>query len=159
KFPSEEAARKDMERLLREKLGKGYVDAAGSGADATSPATSGEGLIPFIAFSSINRRDDIGQSPGTFFGKRVGDYDPEKPAKPHAGYRFRSDWENDNLLSDLETFVASDAAPNATALVIGSWHSDDPERTSEEVVKALVKGKDRLSNLAALYVGDITSEE
>ena len=33
-FPSEDAARKDMEKLVKEKLGKGYVDAAGSGVSA-----------------------------------------------------------------------------------------------------------------------------
>src|SRR6187402_3417730 len=80
-FPTEEAARKDMEKLIKEKLGKGYVDAATSGASATSAATSTEGLIPLIAFSSINRREDIGQNAGTFVGKRVVDYDPEKPPK------------------------------------------------------------------------------
>ncbi len=158
-FPTEEAARKDMEKLVKEKLGKGYVDAAGSGAEATSAATSSGGLIPLIAFSSINRREDIGQNAGTFIGKRVVDYDPEKPARTDVAYRFRSDWENNEVIPNLEHFLASQAATDATALVIGAWHGDDSELTPEEVIDVLVKGKDRLSNLAAIYVGDITSEE
>ena len=43
--------------------------------------------------------------------------------------------------------------------MIGAWHGDDAELSPEDVIEVLVKGKDRLSNLAAIYVGDITSEE
>jgi len=39
-FADEAAARKEMDKLIEEKLGKGYVDAAGSGATAISAATS-----------------------------------------------------------------------------------------------------------------------
>src|SRR5262245_49390434 len=97
-FPSEDAARKDMEKLIREKLGKGYVDKAGSGL-AESGTSSGQGeLIPLIAFSSIVRREDIGQNAGTFIGKRVVDYEPEKPAKIDVIYRFRSNWDENELI-------------------------------------------------------------
>src|ERR1041384_8850743 len=58
-FDSEEKASKEAERLIKEKLGKGYVDASGSGADAGSASASADGLIPLIAFSSIIRKDDI----------------------------------------------------------------------------------------------------
>src|SRR6266576_3460733 len=158
-FPSEEAARKDAEKLIREKLGKGYVDAAGAGATATSPASSPGGLIPLIAFSSINRRDDIGQNAGTFIGKRVVEYDPEKPANADVVYRFRSDWDDNEVIPNLEHFLATGAAPEATALIIGAWHGDEPELTPEGVIEVLARSKDRLPNLAAIYVGDITSEE
>lgn len=158
-FPSEEAARKDAEKLVKEKLGKGYVDAPGSGAPASSAPATGDGPIPLIAFSSINRREDIGQNAGTFIGRRVVDYDPEKPARPDVVYRFRSDWENNEVVPHLEQFLATGAAPEAMALVIGAWHGDDSELTPAEVIEVLVKGKDRLPKLAAIYVGDITSEE
>jgi len=157
-FPSEEAARKDVDRLIREKLGKGYVDAAGSGTGASGSAESSGGLIPFIAFSSINRQDDVGRNAGTFIGKRVVDYDPEK-APADVVYRFRSNWDENNLEEYLEQFAESEAAAKATAIVIGAFHGDEPDQTSEEVIKLLVKAKDRLPNLAALYIGDITSEE
>lgn len=158
-FPSEEAARKDADKLIKEKLGKGYVDAAGAGATATSPASTPGGLIPLIAFSSINRREDIGENAGTFIGKRVLDYDPEKPARADVVYRFRSDWETNEVIPNLEHFLATGAAPEATALIIGAWHGDEPELTPEGVIEVLAKSKDRLPNLAAIYVGDITSEE
>jgi len=158
-FPDEAAAQKDMEKLIREKLGKGYVDAAGSGVGATDGAGRADGPIPLIAFSSINRREDIGQNAGTFIGKRVVDYDPEKPARADVVYRFRSDWDNNEVIPNLERFLGTDAAAETTALIIGAWHGDDPELTPEGVIEVLVKSRDRLPKLAAIYMGDITSEE
>ncbi|HKX62861.1 MAG TPA: STM4015 family protein [Verrucomicrobiae bacterium] len=164
-FPSEEAARKDMEKLIREKLGKGYVDAAGSGVGAgaggaSTGATSGAGgLIPPVAFSHINRREDVGRNAGTFIGQRVVDYDPEKPVKTDVIYRFRSNWDEANIIPHLEHFLATNAAAEAVGIVIGAWHGDDPEKTPESVFEVLTKGRDRLPKLAALYVGDVTSEE
>jgi len=157
-FASPEAARKEMDKLIAEKLGKGYVDAGGS--DAVDAGVGGsDGSIPMLAFSSINRRDDIGQNIGTFIGKRVMDYDPEKPHKPDVVYRFRSDWENDELLPNLKHFTQTGAAAETVALVIGAWHGDNPEMTPEPVLDVLMQAKDRLPKLAALYIGDITSEE
>src|SRR6266511_2736511 len=51
-------------------------------------------------------RKDIGQNAGTFIGKRVVDYDPEKPARTDVAYRFRSDWENNEVIPNLEHFLA-----------------------------------------------------
>lgn len=158
-FDNEEKARKEVEKLIKEKLGKGYVDAAGSGASAGGAVPSPDGLIPLIAFSSILRRDDIGQNAGTFIGRRVADYDPEKPAKADVVYRFRADYDDNQVIPNLEHFLATPQAPEAAGLILGAWHGDDPELTPEEVIKVLVKGKNRLAKLAAIYVGDITSEE
>src|SRR4051812_44000123 len=72
-FANEDAARKEMEKLIKEKLGKGYVDSAGSGATAEAVGTSADGQIPSIAFSSILHKEDIGKNAGTFIGKRVVD--------------------------------------------------------------------------------------
>lgn len=158
-FADEAAARKDMDKLIKEKLGKGYVDAAGSGTSASGAVSGAEGLIPLIAFSSINRREDISENASTFIGQRVADYDPEKPAKPEMIYRFRSDWESNEVVPHLEHFLTTAAAAAATGLIIGAWHGDDGEKSPEEVIAALVQGKERLPKLAAIYVGDITSEE
>ena len=82
-FGTEEAARKAAEALIREKLGKGYVYAAASGAGAAASGSTADadGSIPLIAFSSINRREDISNNAGTFVGRRVVDYDQEKPVR------------------------------------------------------------------------------
>ncbi|MBK8475275.1 MAG: WGR domain-containing protein [Opitutaceae bacterium] len=148
-FPSPEAAQKDFDKLVREKLAKGYSDAAAAGADASGIADSADGQIPLIAFSSITRRDDTRANAGTFVGKRVTDYDPEKPARTDVAYRFRSNWDEDNLIPNLTHFLATDAAPETTALILGSWHGDDSEKTSAEVIKTLVESKSRLAKLSA----------
>jgi predicted DNA-binding WGR domain protein len=155
-FPSEDAARKDMDKLIREKVGKGYVDAATSGASSSG---IGDGPIPIIAFSSINRLEDVSRNAGTFIGRRVVDFDPEKSSTKDVVYRFRSNWDEDNLLPNLKQFLAGDLAPHARGLVIGAWHGEDPEKSPEEIIQLLVKSRARLPNLSAIYVGDITSEE
>jgi hypothetical protein len=90
---------------------------------------------------------------------RVLDFEPEKPVRSDVVYRFRSHWEENNVTENLEQFLESDAAEKARGLILGAWHGDDPEMRPEEIVELLVKGKDRLPNLAAIYVGDIVSEE
>jgi predicted DNA-binding WGR domain protein len=158
-FPSEEAAIKEAEKLIKEKIGKGYIDAADSGIGDEPANSASDGPIPLIAFSSINRRDDVSNNASTFVGRRVVDYDSEKSARPDVVYRFRSDWDGKEILPDLEHFLETEAALKSTALIIGAWHGEDSEMTSEEVIQALVSKKDRIPNLAAIYVGDITSEE
>ena len=162
-FADEAVATKEAAKLIKEKLGKGYVDAAPS-APASAPANGAAGdatdePIPLVAFSSINRREDIGENIGTFVGQRVVDYDADKPVKADVCYRFRSDWETNEVIPNLEAYFETDAALTATALVLGAWHGDDSEKTSAEVVATLVKGRDRLPRLAAIFMGDITSEE
>ncbi|MEM7015134.1 MAG: WGR domain-containing protein, partial [Verrucomicrobiota bacterium] len=157
-FPSEDKARASMEKLVKQKLSKGYVDAEGAGASAGGVEES-DGAIPLIAFNSIVHREHIFDNASTFVGQRVIDYDPEKKAKSDVAYRFRSDWDEDNLMPHLEHFLETDAALKATAVVIGNWSGDDPDVGSDAVVAKLVEKKDRLPNLAAIYVGDITQEE
>lgn len=153
-FPKDEAALKDAEKLIKEKLGKGYVDAQASDQDA-----SGSDLIPLVAFSSINRREEIFSNAGTFIGRRVVDYDPDKPAKNDVVYRFRGNWDDNQVVPHLEHFLALPGASDVTALVIGSWHGDDSGASPDNVIACLTANKERIPNLAALYLGDITGEE
>lgn len=87
------------------------------------------------------------------------DYDPEQPAPSGSVYRFRSDWDGKSAEADLVHFLATEAAPETTALVIGAWQGDDSSRPPDGVIEILVKNKDRLTKLSALYLGDIVSEE
>lgn len=153
-FDSAEAAEADAAKLIKSKMKKGYQEQAGSSAEAEQ-----DGAIPLVAFSNIQRQDDVWSNAGTFVGLRVVDYNPEKKADPKVAYRFRTDWDEDNLIPHLEHFLATDAAPQSTALVIGAWHGDEPDLGPEKVIGCLVKNKERLPNLAALYMGDIVSEE
>jgi predicted DNA-binding WGR domain protein len=158
-FPSEEKAKKDFDKLVASKLGKGYVD-AGDGGDAAS-ADGDSDLLPAVAFGSVNKQDDIYENVKTFVGKKVADYDPDKKVTPGGKtiYRFRSDWDEDSLVPHLEHFLQSDAAAEATGIVIGNWCGEDSDRSPEHVVELLVGQKDRLPKLVAIFFGDITSEE
>ena len=158
-FPSAEAARKDFDKQVAAKLAKGYVEAESQGS--ASPPGGDPPLLPFVAFASILKREDIEENVRTFIGKKVVDYDPEKrPAKGGKTiYRFRSDWENDDLEANLEHFLGTDGAREATGIVIGCWSGDDPGVNPGFVVDLLVKHKDRLPNLVALFMGDTISEE
>ncbi|MFN8607998.1 MAG: STM4015 family protein [Vulcanimicrobiota bacterium] len=150
-FASQELARKDAEKLIREKLGKGYVDAD------QQKAETGQ-LLP-VAFPSVIHKDEIQRNAGTFVGQRVVNYDPEKEARADVAYRFRSDYEEDNWQEHLEHFAQTAAAAQATALVIGAWQGDDSGTDSSGVIETLVRLKDRFPRLVAIYLGDITYEE
>lgn len=150
-FDSEELARKDAEKLIKEKLGKGYVDAASE--------TPSAGQLLAVAFPSVIHKDEIQRNVGTFVGQRVIDYDPEKPARSDVAYRFRGDYESNPVLENLGHFAASEAAAQCSALVIGAWHGDDSQADSSEVIAALVAHKDRFPRLIAIYLGDMTYEE
>ncbi len=149
-FASEALASKDAEKLIREKLGKGYVDASESPED---------GSLPLAAFANINQRDDLYRNTGTFVGMRVVDYDRDKPARSDVAYRFRSDWDEDQIVPALKDFLGKDEALQVTAMVIGAWFGEDSEKTPDEVLDVLIQSRERLPRLAAVFVGDITSEE
>lgn len=156
-LPSGEKAKSDFDKMVASKLAKGYVDAGGE----NSQADDNSGSLPRIAFVSIQKQDDIYENVKTFIGKRVLDYDPEKGPAPGGKtiYRFRSDWENDSLRPNLEHFLASDGALEATGIVIGNWGGEDSSATPEFIIEILVDQKDRLPQLTAIYFGDIVSEE
>ena len=130
-FPSEAKAKSDFDKLVASKLAKGYVDAAGGAAAKESD----DGLLPALAFASITKRDDLYQNVKTFIGKKVADYDREKgPARGgKLIYRFRSDWENDELMPNLEHFLASDGAAEANGIVIGNWGGEDSTAGCEPI--------------------------
>src|SRR5687768_9376114 len=58
----------------------------------------------------------------------------------------------------LARFVALEQVDHVEALVVGAWWSDDYIDTSS-VMEALVIHHQRLPNLQALFIGDVTYEE
>lgn len=154
-FASAQLALNDANKLVKEKLAKGYVDAPSEGS--AGPTTGGQ--LMSVAFPNIIHREEIFRNCGTFVGQRVVDYDPEKEVRSDVCYRFRSDWESDCLLENLEHYAQTPAAASATAMVIGAWQGDDSSTDSSCVIKPLVRLADRFPKLLALYLGDITSEE
>ncbi len=156
-FADQAAARKDFDKLIAEKLKKGYVDAG----SATAATDGDDSTLPALAFRSIVKQDDVQQNAKTFIGKRVADYDPEK--KPAKGdktvYRFRNDYDDETCIPHLKSFLETDAATEAAGIVVGNWAGDDPGVDPTAVIKLLCEQKDRLPSLRAIYLGDIVSEE
>jgi hypothetical protein len=98
----------------------------------------------------------------TFFGKPVEDFQTGTEAWDFAGAvpRFRIDYDSEDSVPVMLGDYAALAGAEATdALVVGAWHGDDSEGSSQAVVEALVSYAERFPNLRALFLGDIVSEE
>lgn len=100
----------------------------------------------------------------SFAGKEVKDWSEEnevvEPARFH--YRLRLGWEeaDDKEWTDLfAAFLDSVDTEQVTGLVIGDWGHSGEGNDSQPVVETLVAARERLPNLTALFLGDMTSEE
>ena len=77
-------------------------------------------------------------------------------------FRVEVTWddEDEKFEEKLEHFLKSDLAPTADRLVIGAWDTEELYDTHPgEVIELLVKHKDRLPKLKALFLGDIIQEQ
>ena len=103
----------------------------------------------------------ISENLSIFNGKPVVDFEPEKGIQTtEEVYRLRLDFDTyekgKRLEEVLEQFCNDPKISEVKELVFGTWGYDD---NSKELVKAIVKLKDKLSNLTHLMIGDITYEE
>lgn len=118
-----------------------------------------KGQIPFAAFPQIRKNAHLWSNAQTFVGQAVEDFGTKAGWSETTAYRVRSDWDGNQFGPKLASFLNSDVSTRATALVIGAWFNEDPSQTSDVAISALVKNKERLAQLRALYLGDIMSEE
>ena len=98
----------------------------------------------------------------TFHGKTIKDFSHAGDLTINAGAcpRIRIDWDSDEESQDvLERLLSQPNANQLEALVIGSWSGDDSEGAPDEVIKLLASSGDRLPNLKALFIGDISADE
>jgi predicted DNA-binding WGR domain protein len=131
-FKTADEALKAYAKLVREKVGKGYVRVTDpEAAPAAKPAKKKSafvGALPVIYRVSMTYEEEE---------------DEQKP-----------------FTDKLGAFLAEPAAEMAQGLVIGHWGGfDDPMVNSASVVEALVAGRDRLPNLKYLFFGDIVTDE
>src|SRR5262249_36343615 len=108
------------------------------------------------------RRTMIEEHATEFAGKAVRDWEPGKgiadPARFH--YRLSVEWEEEQpWLDKLAAFLTDPQATAATGLISGNWGYVLKGDEAANVVNALVSARDRLPNLTALFLGDITREE
>lgn len=102
-----------------------------------------------------------------FAGKPVEDWTPDittiDPSKVH--YRIRLEYEditNHTLWADrLAAYLDVPGSDKTTGIVIGVWGQtwEAGGDSADDVVRALVSARDKLSNLKAIFMGDIVMEE
>jgi hypothetical protein len=98
-----------------------------------------------------------------FANRKVQEFPTTQPASDiqNVAYALRCDNYENQLAWDLEELVNEVGGDRVEALVFGYWAIEDDVRyeDSSELVELLVEWSDRLPNLKALFIGDITSEE
>jgi hypothetical protein len=95
-----------------------------------------------------------------FAGKPVVEYTTEIGiAEPtESSYRLSVDYDSEHSIIDLlSQFLADPQVSQITNLIIGQWDAEDG--SIEPVVNFLVDASQKLPNLTALFLGDITGEE
>lgn len=178
-FGSPEKARKEYDKLITEKLGKGYIEKSaaaapsdgssakesskGGGDESVAASTSGE-LSPMV-FNTT--RSGNFESLTNFIGERVTNYREGKSVKGKSVIRVRVSYEEEDdddgdggepdFTKRLQAFLATDAALGTRGLVLGGY--DLEGGCSGSKYGEIVKHKDRLPNLKALFLGDIVQEE
>ncbi len=131
-FKTAEQAQKAYDKLVREKVSKGYQRITPAEATASAKpsrkSSSTAGPLPVIYRIALS-------------------YDEE-------------DGERMSLVDKLAAFLEDPAAERAQGLVIGTWGGvDSVDQSSGPIVEALVAARDKLPNLKHLFLGDIVSEE
>ena len=97
----------------------------------------------------------------TFAGKNVEFWEPGTKLKDPETTIYRLGVEYEDADSWTDVFASFLAQPNVsqiTGLVVGFW-TNDMSGDSAEAVEAIVAAQDKLPNLTALFLGDITMEE
>lgn len=100
-----------------------------------------------------------------WLGLPVQIFDDKRSAKPVTDqaktiYRLALDWDAKAGFPTLfSRFVGNTNSAQTSAIIIGQFHGDDPQSSSEEVVQLLVSARDKLPNLRGIFLADIISEE
>lgn len=106
----------------------------------------------------------IGDNVPEFFGLNVEIYSEQKgirnPLK--TAYKLMVDYDEADdgvkITDKFLSFISDPEAKNVTALVIGSWE-ESFDNSPEKLLQLMVEHVDKLENLKALFVGEMTFEE
>lgn len=107
----------------------------------------------------------IGEHITKFGGLPVVEYsrETELPTTVLPAVRLSLDWDAVNNGETFTDLIASlldhPSCPEIRAMIIGDWGEAGAGTDSSVVVEALVNGRDRLPNLKALFLGEMTVEE
>ncbi len=174
-FGSPEKAQKEHDKLVAEKLRKGYAEKSAAAAPPESSdakpsstkkdkaeAAASDELSPMV-FSTT--RSSSFEHLSTFIGERVTDFRQGKPTKGKTVFRVRVSYDDEDeedgdtdFGNRLGAFLASDSALTTRGLILGAYDLEGGS-SGDKDYDAIVTGKDRLPNLKALFLGDIEQEE
>lgn len=167
-------AQKEHDKLVAEKVKKGY-QLVGGGAGGAAPAAHAKAGTAF-RMADLEQLDgpvwgdgeDDEKGP-TFMGLRIVTWDPEEGLKDPARKAWKivdQDFGSvDDYLGIFERFLADPNAGKVKALVIGNWgeglatsgSSGTPD--ANKLRDAICAAAPRLPGLAALFIHDVTAEE
>jgi hypothetical protein len=98
-----------------------------------------------------------------FANRKVEDFDPQIGISDPVGtaYALRvQKWGDEGIQDKLEALLSDPKIYELEALIFGMWHSDVFETDSSgNIIKFLVDAKDKLCNLKAIFIGDVTDRE
>ncbi|SIH35058.1 Uncharacterised protein [Mycobacteroides abscessus subsp. abscessus] len=104
----------------------------------------------------------IGENQSQFHGLVVHEFHSDTTTLPEYPVAWRlsvPSYDSDQQWPTLfEQFLNTVDASTVTALIVGSW-ADSYDRSSAEIVEALVGAADQLTGLRAVFIGDMTFEE
>lgn len=169
-YGTADKALKAYEKLVTEKVSKGYVEKTSGGAAKpakgaakkdTSAAASSDGELSPMFFATT--RDGDFDLLTNFIGERVTEFREGKRIKGKSVVRIRVSYDEEgddepDFEKRLQAFLESDLAAETRGLVLGCYDMEGGT-TSSDAYKPLIKFKDRLPNLKALFLGDILQEE
>ncbi len=139
-FESPTEARADGERLIAEKIAEGYAE------QTAGLASLREGILSALAADP----DDLASR------MALADHLNEQGEQPpRVAYRIEGEGYDEAEGVALQAFLADPAVSLIEAVVIGFCFGHDGGG-SDDVIEMLVKARDRLPNLRALFLGDLT---
>ena len=100
--------------------------------------------------------------PATFAGRKLVEFDPATGIVDPVGkaFAFRYSWETEEAIEPLlEQLLEDDNVSKVEALTFGMLTDMFESPQSEYIVNYLVNAKNKLTNLKAIFIGDITQEE
>ena len=100
--------------------------------------------------------------PSTFAGRKLVEFNPETGVIDPVGkaFAFRYSWETEEEIEPLlEQLLTDNNVGKVEALTFGMLTDMFESPQSEYIVNYLVNAKDKLTNLKAIFIGDITQEE
>lgn len=145
-YPTAAAAQAAYRNLIRDRVKAGWQPALGDHPYTGSLRAS---LMSALATSPDDRASQMA------FADYLAEQGEEVPA---ITYRIEQDYNDQQTLANLKAFLREPAVSLVRGIVLGFCFGAR-DRGPQEVIAALLAARDRLVNLRAIFLGDITWDE